>query len=55
MKARPVHEAHFYHDGNGPEFQSVVWGNKGETLIGVEYYNPDDIYDEKNRKNICTR
>ena len=52
MKTRSILDTHFYHDGRGPELQKVIWGNKGVTLVGFEFYNPDDIYEEKNIKNI---
>ena len=52
MKTRSILDTHFYHDGRGPELQRVIWRNNGITLIGFEFYNPDDIYEEKNIKNI---
>lgn len=52
MKTRSILDSHFYHDGRGPELQRVIWRNNGVTLVGFEFYNPGDIYDEKNIKNI---
>jgi len=45
-------ENEFYHDGRGPELQSVIWGANGVLLKGFEYYNPDDKYSEETLKNI---
>ena len=52
MKTRSILDSYFYHDGRGPELQRVIWRNNGITLVGFEFYNPDDIYEEKNIKNI---
>ncbi len=52
MKIKPVYEKEFHHDGRGPELQKVVWKNNGVTLVGFEYYNPEDTYDEKNIKHL---
>lgn len=48
----PILEDEFYHEGRGPELQRVVWGYKGRTLRGFEYFNPDDVYSEENLHHI---
>jgi len=52
MNIDPVLESEFYHDGRGPELQRVVWKHDGVVLVGFEYFNPDDIYEESHLKNI---
>ncbi len=52
MKIKPTLETIFYRDGRGPELQKVVWADSGVTLVGFEYYNPDDIYEKENIKHI---
>lgn len=52
MKAEPILESVFYHDGRGPELQKVIWGHNGIVLIGFEYFNPDDEHIEGNLKHI---
>ena len=42
----PVFVEHFYHDGRGPELREVYWANRGRTLVGIDYFNPDDDYDK---------
>jgi hypothetical protein len=51
-KIEPVLENEFYHDGRGPELQRAVWKSSGTVLVGFEYFNPDDIYEETHLKNI---
>lgn len=51
-KLEAVLEADFYHDGRGPELQNVVWGLKGSSLLGFEYFNPDDEYTKINLKHL---
>ena len=48
----PILENEFHHDGRGPELQRVVWTHEGVILKGFEYYNPEDVYEEANIKNI---
>jgi len=48
----PILENEFHHDGRGPELQRVVWAYEGKILKGFEYYNPEDVYEESNIKNI---
>ena len=52
MSTKPLLEAEFYHDGRGPELQSVAWLNTGVIPAGFEYFNPDDAYEEDNIKHI---
>lgn len=52
MNIKPVFEKEFHHDGRGPELQRVVWKNNGVTLVGFEYYNPEDTYDEQSLKHL---
>ncbi|MDH3379826.1 MAG: DUF6429 family protein [Gammaproteobacteria bacterium] len=52
MKIKSLLEKYFYHDGRGPELQSVVWNSDGVIPKGFEYYNPDDGYEENNLKHI---
>jgi hypothetical protein len=42
----------FYHDGRGPELQRVHWGLRGTQLQAIEYYNPDDVYDDVSLKHV---
>jgi hypothetical protein len=51
-KFEAVLEADFYHDCRGPELQNVVWGLKGSSLLGFEYFNPDDEYTKINLKHL---
>ncbi|PKD37911.1 hypothetical protein CWO84_21905 [Methylomonas sp. Kb3] len=48
----PILENEFHHDGRGPELKRVVWTYEGKILKGFEYYNPEDVYEERNIKNI---
>jgi hypothetical protein len=52
MKTKPILENEFYHDGRGPALQSVVWKEMGVIPLGLEYYNPDDEYNDANLKHI---
>lgn len=52
VNAKPVLEDSFYHDGRGPELQDVVWSKNGVCLVGFEYFNPDDVYEDRNLKHI---
>jgi hypothetical protein len=52
MKAIPLFESHFYHDGRGPELQRVIWKFDGVMLHGFEFYNPDDKHSEDNLRNL---
>jgi hypothetical protein len=38
----PVHANHFYANGRGPELQRVHWADRGLTLVGIDYLNPDE-------------
>ena len=51
-KIETVYEDQFYCDGRGPELKTVVWRKKGISLHGFEYFNPDDVFDDKNIKNL---
>jgi len=48
----PIHQSMFYRDGRGPELQRVYWGLRGVRLDAIEYYNPDDVYDEVSLKHV---
>ena len=48
----PILEDHFYHDGRGPELHRAVWVLRGTNLVGFEYFNPDDAYEENNLKHL---
>lgn len=52
MKVVPVLIEDFYHDGRGPELLRVCWKYDGKILAGFEYYNPDDVYDERHLKHL---
>ena len=49
---QPVFEDSFHHDGRGPELQRVVWSHRGATLLGFEFYNPEDAYTDENLKHL---
>ncbi len=49
---KPILIDEFYHDGRGPELRRTIWKENGIILVGFEYYNPDDIYDEEYLKHI---
>ncbi|HEX7480165.1 MAG TPA: hypothetical protein VF331_20365 [Polyangiales bacterium] len=48
----PVHVAMFYHDGRGPQLQRVHWNQNGTLPLAIDYYNPDDEYDEATLKHV---
>ena len=50
--AQAVAADRFYSDGRGPELQRIVWGERGLGLRAVEYFNPDDVYDDAHRKHV---
>ena len=52
MAPKPVHVEMFYADGRGPELQRVHWGGRGQRLVAIEYYNPDDVYEPANLKHV---
>lgn len=52
MKTESLLENEFHHDGRGPELQRVIWTHEGVILKGFEYYNPEDVYEEKNIKHL---
>jgi len=52
MKIKPISEEYFYHDGRGPELQSVRWMRNGVVLLGFEYFNPDDAYVPEKLKHL---
>ena len=52
MKTESLLENEFHHDGRGPELQKVIWAHNGVILKGFEYYNPEDVYEEKNIKHL---
>jgi hypothetical protein len=41
-KVKPILESDFYHDGRGPTLENVIWKSSGASLIGFEFFNPDD-------------
>ena len=45
-------ETELHHDGRGPELLRVVWVYEGKILLGFEYYNPEDTYDEESIKHL---
>jgi uncharacterized protein YfaP (DUF2135 family) len=51
--ARPVHIDTFYSDGRGPELIRIHWTLGGRQLVAVDYFNPDDPYDEANLKHVA--
>lgn len=50
--AEPIHTDLFYHDGRGPELQRTFWSTRGAQLQAIEYFNPDDVYDEASIKHV---
>ena len=42
----------FYSDGRGPELQKIYWGGRGTYIEAIDFYNPDDTYDEKHLKHL---
>lgn len=50
--AEPIHTDLFYHDGRGPELQHTHWSTRGAQLQAIEYFNPDDVYDEASIKHV---
>lgn len=52
MSQRPILEKNFYHDGRGPALQRVVFSDDGRTLVGFEYFNPDDTYEAEYLKHL---
>ena len=52
MNTKPILNSDFYHDGRGPELQKTRWSKNGAVLRGFEYFNPDDIYEDKNLKHL---
>ena len=52
MTVNPILENDFYHDGRGPELQTVRWKSNGVVLVGFEYFNPDDEYTPENLKHL---
>jgi len=48
----PINQEMFYADGRGPELQQLHWGLRGVRLEAIEYYNPDDVYDEASLKHL---
>ena len=47
---RPLLESEFHHDGRGPELQAIIW--RGAVLVGFEYFNPEDVYEEESLKHL---
>jgi hypothetical protein len=52
MEATKLLESEFHHDGRGPELQRVIWAFDGKILLGFDYYNPEDTYEEKSIKHL---
>lgn len=50
--AEPINSDLFYHDGRGPELQRTHWSTLGAQLQAIEYFNPDDVYDEASIKHV---
>jgi hypothetical protein len=49
---RPIHKEDFYHDGRGPELIRAIWSRRGTSLEALEYYNPEDPYDEGHLRHV---
>ncbi len=49
---KSILESDFYHDGRGPELIRVHYGGKGSMIEAVDFYNPDDAYEQKNLKHL---
>ena len=52
METTTLLETELHHDGRGPELLRVVWVYEGKILLGFEYYNPEDTYDEESIKHL---
>jgi hypothetical protein len=50
--AKPIHIDLLYHDGRGPELQRTHWSTRGAQLQTIEYFNPDDVFDEASIKHV---
>jgi len=50
--AEPILTDLFYADGRGPELQRLCWGIRGVQLQAIEYFNPDDVYDDASLKHV---
>ncbi|HRF79012.1 MAG TPA: hypothetical protein PL070_02890 [Flavobacteriales bacterium] len=42
----------FYAEGRGPELQRLCWSKRGGQLQAIEYFNPDDVFDEASLKHV---
>jgi hypothetical protein len=49
---KPLYPDLFYHDGRGPELVGIGWSDKGLGLSHIDYYNPDDVYNEQSIKRV---
>lgn len=52
MKVEPILKESFYHDGRGPELQTVHFAYRGKTLVAIDYFNPDDEHSPDNLKHL---
>ena len=49
---KPIHKEDFHHDGRGPELMQVIWSTKGDYLKAIEYFNPEDPYDDTHIRHV---
>ena len=52
MQPYPILEDVCYREGRGPELHSLLYANNGKSLVGAEYFNPDDAHDPANVKRL---
>ena len=45
-------EKEFYHEGRGPELIRVHYRNQGSIIEAIDFYNPDDVYDQACLKHL---
>jgi hypothetical protein len=52
MKVQPILVNQFHHEGRGPELQKVHYGGRGNILVAIDYFNPEDEYTPSNLKHL---
>ena len=48
----PVYEDLCQRDARGPDLQRVHWGESGMGLLAIDYFNPDDPYEQASLKHV---
>lgn len=52
VRMTPIHRDEFFHDGRGPELQSVHWDYNGRLLRAIDYFNPTDPHESSALKHV---